>query len=223
MLNQAFYRITASHFNDTRQQPWPGWFELLPDVSTPLTVLDLGCGNGRFGCFVADQLGSDITYTGIDSDATLLQYAQTNLSATDVQFTLQHSDLFANPLPQRQYDLVVLFGMVHHIPGNLHRQAFLKEVAACVRQNGLLVYACWQFLDLDRLKQRIAPWPDEWQREQNDYLLDWQRGTAALRYCHYVDDDENRDLIRATGLIRQRTFRADGRNGQLNLYTILRR
>lgn len=221
LLNQEFYRITATHFNATRQQAWQGWLSIPEHLTTPLHVLDLGCGNGRFAVFLRENLQGDLMYTGIDSDADLLDYAGESMG--NINHTLIKADLLNDPLPDKQYDLVVLFGVMHHIPGNVERAAFLQSVASHVNSGGLLIFACWRFLDADSLKKRIVPWPEDMEREDHDYLLDWRRGEHALRYCHYVDDDEHQRLIAATGMHEVRSYRADGRNGQLNQYSILQR
>ena len=61
-INHDFYRVTAAEFDQTRTQPWPGWHKLLSYIeriahrSSTVTVLDVGCGNGRFGVFLHDRL-----------------------------------------------------------------------------------------------------------------------------------------------------------------------
>ncbi|MGV2437992.1 MAG UNVERIFIED_CONTAM: class I SAM-dependent methyltransferase [Anaerolineae bacterium] len=69
-LNQAFYRTTAQDFSETRQTAWQGWARLsafLPAV-TPLRVLDVGCGNGRFAHFLHQHNPTlPIHYHGIDT------------------------------------------------------------------------------------------------------------------------------------------------------------
>jgi 2-polyprenyl-3-methyl-5-hydroxy-6-metoxy-1,4-benzoquinol methylase len=55
-LNTHFYQIVASDFDESRQYFWSGWDSCLPELHKlvsetggKLQVLDLGCGNGRFG------------------------------------------------------------------------------------------------------------------------------------------------------------------------------
>mgnify|MGYP000004235310 CR=1 FL=1 len=73
-LNRDFYRVAGEDFDRTRGKPWPGWARLLPYLrldtvpdshegfqsNTPtgatLSVLDVGCGNGRFGAFLIEAL-----------------------------------------------------------------------------------------------------------------------------------------------------------------------
>ncbi len=223
-INRDFYRVTATDFDESRGQPWPGWEALLPHLDPPLRVLDIGCGNGRFGVFLVEQLGAaQITYAGIDNNPALLDRARAALAHIDAQIIPQ--DIIETPLPDTNigYDLVALFGVLHHVPGAQHRREFMRQCAARVKLGGYFAFAAWRFYDFERFRTRIVPWPDDIDVEAHDYLLDWRRGERALRYCHFVDDDEHRDLIAATGLHEVTTYRADGRTENANQYSILKR
>ncbi len=117
---------------------------------------------------------------------------------------------------------MVLFGVIHHIPGYRNRLSFIHTLAQRVAPGGFLAFAAWRFYDVPRFRQRIVPWPDDLVVEHHDYLLDWRSGERALRYCHFVDDDEHAALIQATGLQETITFRADGKTNNLNQYSLLR-
>ena len=216
-INREFYRVTAHEFDQTRGQPWPGWERLLNNLTVPLTVLDVGCGNGRFGVFLNERLHS-ITYHGVDSNSTLLDRARKFLP--DARLELR--DIVDDPPDSGAYDLVALFGVMHHIPGAQQRQTFMRQLGERVKPGGLLAFACWRFYEFERFRQRIVPWPDDFTVETHDYLLDWRRGETALRYCHYVDDAEHAALIAASGLVEIDTYRADGFSGTVNQYSILK-
>lgn len=222
-INQEFYQITAQSFDQTRQQAWPGWERLLPYLAAPLAVLDVGCGNGRFGVFLAGQLGAEVTYTGIDNNQVLLARAQTALAGTALSYTLTQRDIVKAPPDQGEYDLVVLFGVLHHLPGYQRRRMVMRQLAERVAPGGYLAFAAWRFYDFERFRQRVIPWPDDLEVEENDYLLDWQRDVNAVRYCHFVDDAEHEQLIAASGLQAVTTYRADGRTGDINRYSLLKR
>ncbi len=217
-INRRFYETTAAAFSETRARPWPGWEKLLPHLPStrPLRVLDVGCGNGRLGAYLMAQ--RTITYHGIDNNATLLAHARDAVPGG----TVERRDIVANPPTDGTYDLIGVFGVVHHIPGAQNRRALLKTLAGLLNDGGVLAFACWRFMDDDRLAARVAQWPAEVPREDGDYLLDWRRGDHALRYCHFVDDAEHAALISATGLHEVETYFADGHSNRLNHYSILR-
>jgi SAM-dependent methyltransferase len=229
-INREFYRITAEDFDQTRGESWPGWQGLLPYLKTPLSVLDVGCGNGRFGVFLQERtqpvvsLQNAIIYHGLDSNPTLLEHARTALdSLPGLKVSLEERDIVENPPDSGEHDLVVVFGVLHHIPGYAERQIFIKKLANRVKTGGLLAFACWRFYEYPRFWERIIPWPDDIAVEIGDYLLDWRRGTTALRYCHYVDDAEHAALVAAAGMTEILSYRADGKMGDANRYSLLRK
>ena len=236
-INRKFYNMVADEFNQTRGRAWNGWNILFPYIqhkanSSEFSVLDIGCGNGRFGVYLANNLKSSFDYHGMDNNPPLLEYADKALMSFDnIKPALEQRDVVLSPPQTGRYDLVVLFGVIHHIPGSDNRRDFLHKMAERVKSGGLLSFACWRFYDHKRFKQRIIAWPDELTTlvEPNDYLLDWRRGGEteegeyAQRYCHFVDDAEHAQLIAASGLQEVHTFRADGFSNDVNRYSILKK
>jgi hypothetical protein len=160
-----------------------------------------------------------VTYRGIDSNSTLLERARNALPGA----TFEQRDIVEDPPMTGAYDLVALFGVMHHIPGAQNRRALLATLAPRLNLGGILAFACWRFYEFERFRQRIVPWPEGIAVEPHDYLLDWRRGETALRYCHYVDDEEQAALVAATGLDEIASYRADGYKGRVNAYSLLRR
>lgn len=236
-VNREFYRVTAAEFDQTRGQAWPGWLRLLDILAKhtlqPESVLDVGCGNGRFGLLIGSRWTHPLRYHGLDNSAELLKIADERLREfPHLTVTLNERDIIANPLDADEdaprYDLVVLFGVLHHIPGAEQRLALMQALAARVNPGGVLAVAAWRFYEQARFRDRITPWPDDLAKkvERDDYLLDWRRGKNALRYCHYVDDAEHDTLVNAAaehGLHEIARYRADGETGDANCYSVLHR
>ena len=223
-INREFYITTAPEFDQTRGQAWAGWLPLKDYISAPLSVLDVGCGNGRFGLFLAETSTEAIHYHGIDNNQQLLDYASQSLAdITHIDAQLDYQDVITSPLPQDTYDLVVLFGVIHHVPSYDNRQRFIQELASRVKDGGLLVFAAWRFYEYERFRKRLVDWDDDITVEKHDYLLDWRRGERALRYCHYVDDDELDALVASTNMTELTRYRADGSDNAMNAYVVLRK
>ena len=226
-LNRLFYQTIARSFDTTRSRPWPGWLELLPYAEAmhakPLKILDLGCGNGRFGLFLHEQ-GLEIDYSGLDSSAFLLERAREALVNHGILHHLTEADILDYE-PGERFHLAVLFGVMHHVPGFENRRKLLQRIMEWLEPGGLLILTFWLFYEDETLKERIVPWDDprvpEPYRglavEENDYLLDWRRDTFALRYCHYVDAAESLRLLDGVDIIAD--FTAD----KANRYVIVRR
>lgn len=239
-LNRAFYAATADEFDATRAHPWPGWARVRPLVETPagrpLHALDVGCGNGRFGLFLGAHFPA-VLYHGLDNSRALLERARAALAASpNVQASFESRDIVeglidggqspvegAESVADDGFDLVALFGVLHHIPGAARRRALVRGLAGQVRPGGVLAFAAWRFHEYARFRDRIIPFPPGLDVEANDYLLDWRRGAQAVRYCHYIDDAEQAELIAAAGLTPFSLYRADGESGDMNAYVVLRR
>lgn len=231
-LTSSFYREQAASFSSTRQAAWPGWerlLELLPPHPSSLGMVDVACGNQRLRRFLEDRLPhTRLSYVGVDNCRPLVGGAP--LVEADVARTLLERPLRLG-LPAA--DMAVSFGFMHHLPTHAARERLLSSLVALVRPGGLVVVSLWRFMDDDALATKArattaqvldALGLSRGELGANDYLLDWQGTPGTYRFCHYVDDDEARDLASAVPSAQPAgTFSADGRGGSLNTYLVLRR
>ncbi|MCY4009773.1 MAG: class I SAM-dependent methyltransferase [Anaerolineaceae bacterium] len=226
-INRAFYRRHAVDFARTRRQAWPGWERLRPWLRGRARLLDVGCGNGRFGRFWAQLHPNEpLGYHAIDTSLPLLWEAAHTMGAFPrVHTRLEWRDIFRDPPRHGHYPLIVMLGVLHHIPGHSHRAALLRALAARLSAGGILIITFWRFGADPRLRGRARPWPPALadRVEANDFLLPWGEGQeGAVRYCHHFDENEERELVATSGLRLAQSFAADGASGALNAYRILR-
>jgi SAM-dependent methyltransferase len=242
-INLAFYRERAGEFSASREFPWPGWQRLLPHIPTPqetgdrpLRVLDVGCGNGRFAGFLCEALaprGARLDYCGLDASAPLLAHARRRpLPRAAACFV--ELDFVEDParLPPGPFDLAVLLGVLHGVPGRARRRALVQAAAECLAPGGVLALTCWRFAELERFRRRLVSWEtynreaaqpiDAAQLEPGDHLMPWGRGRGPVRYCHATGAAAFDTLMRDLGLERLETYLADGRSGDLNRYAVYR-
>jgi SAM-dependent methyltransferase len=122
------------------------------------------------------------------------------------------------------FDLVTAFASLHHLPGSGRRLGFIKTVHALLRPGGRFFHSEWQFLNSERLSQRVQPWQKAGfsaaDVEPGDHLLDWRGGGRGLRYVHHFDQAELEALATASGFRVCETFLSDGANGRLGLYQV---
>jgi SAM-dependent methyltransferase len=238
-INLAFYRERADEFSASRERPWPGWTTLVSllrtrGIARDLDVLDVGCGNGRFGSFLCAESGPPRRYVGVDASAELLAHARVRAvpGASFAAADLVGGDPDAL-LPAGPFGLVVLFGVLHHIPGSERRRTLLQSLVRRVDRRGLLVLAAWQGSGIDPARGRIVPW-EEWNRstrepvaeaglEPGDCLLAWGGARETVRYCHFADDAELDALLDALPCALVASWRADGHEGCQNRYFALER
>ena len=235
-INRIFYSANAAEFDQSRSAPWPGWTQLLPHIrqiprgpaTAMLRVLDVGCGNGRFGVFLADQLDPDeIHYCGIDSSPPLIARAKERaLPFAGVEFQPLDFVEAGNDLPRGPFSLIGLFGILHHVPGQALRRELLRGLGERLAAGGILALTSWQFEAFRRFQSRLISWSDynrtaaepidTAQLEPGDHLLPWGDGGSALRYCHFASEGETRELLEGLSFEVIESFAADGREGDLN-------
>ena len=90
----------------------------------------------------------------------------------------------------------------------------------------MLILSNWRFAHNERMRRKIVPWEtvglSDADVEPGDYLLDWKKDGAGLRYAHQVEEAEMVELARLAGLEVVEQFQADGREGDLSLYSVLK-
>ncbi|HQM15660.1 MAG TPA: class I SAM-dependent methyltransferase [Candidatus Woesebacteria bacterium] len=238
-LNQDFYGQVCDSFNKTRQNAWTGWQALVPFIKqlpSPRRVLDLGCGNARFAKFLHSAHIQSI-YHGIDSNSELLSLAKNSFSDSDsyqlaqldIIQTIQDLPTIPAELDQKHYDLVVAFGLLHHIPSYQLRLNFLRLITHLLQnKNSLAVISAWQFASDNRIKNKlVSPTTigiDAQEIEKSDYLLGWQDRTNLYRYCHDFSDQEMNEILNQLENVQLLfQYSADGKSGKLNHYYLLQR
>jgi len=265
-INRSFYRRAADEFDASRNHPWPGWWRLLEHIHSesdgepgpaaghppdlPIRVLDVGCGNGRFVAFLADQLtavGGRLDYTGLDSSSRLLARARERslpiarcrwIEQDLIETLLDESPsgvfrvgVAGEPSDRSRYQLIALFGVLHHVPSDALRARLLRRLGEQLAERGVLALTCWQFAAFARFEQKIIGWDDynrtaaepvdTSQLEAGDHLLPWSDDAELRRYCHFTDESEIQRLLDRHFEIVD-SFSSDGRTGDLNRYFICR-
>jgi SAM-dependent methyltransferase len=107
------------------EPPMRAVIETLP----PGTVLDAGCGTGRYSIVLADR-GHEVI--GVDQSGAMLDIARKKLPSGD----FREGDLTALPLPGRSVDAVVCALALVHVPDVA---STLREFARVLRPGGRLV------------------------------------------------------------------------------------
>lgn len=231
-INREFYRTRAAEFSRTRKRPWPGWQRVFEVVErhhdrARIPVLDLGCGNGRLLPELIGAFGSRIDYLGIDASLPLLAEARgrrldrASFVAADLVST------GTREIGQTgRFDLVLAFGLLHHLPSFALRRDLLVRAAELLARDGFLAVSFWQYGARGRFRSRILSWRehgvDPEAVERGDHLLAWgDRG--AVRYCHFADPEEAEELVASVGLETVANFSSDGESGDLNLYFVQRK
>lgn len=243
------YKDYAEEFSNTRKIPWKGWFKILPflNKNKELKILDLGCGNARFLTFLVEQGFKISLYVGIDSSQEMLNIAyneirnlrletgnqiainfesnliKENLDLPDWDKALK-SELENSNLEPVTFNLIVGFGVIHHLKSFKARKLILEKSQKLLEKDGTLALSFWQFLKSERLKSLILE-PAEIgvshkSLGENDYYLTFGKDKKAYRFCHFTTEDEVAQLEENSNLKRVKDFYDDGKEGNLNYYCV---
>lgn len=223
-LNQSFYDQFAESFSLSRGSPQQGYELLLTQIPETIEeVLDVGCGNGRFGKFLRSKY-SDFEYVGIDFSPEILNKAEENVKGTFLKKDISKEgflDSFG------QFELIACLSTMQHIPGRANRVELLAEMGSHLTDEGKLITANWQFMDSPRQKRKLQRWEEvelsTGDVEPGDYLLSWNRDGFGLRYVCMIDAEETAMLAENANLKIVHQFRSDGKEGNLNLYSVFRK
>jgi len=190
-------------------------------------VLDLGCGNGRLALYLNKHL-EQVRYVGLEGSEALLAVAREQTKGLErVTPEFFQIDLSASEWRREShyFDVVTALAVLHHIPGFEERKRFVHAASGCLKPGGVLILSNWRFIQNQRMRRKLLPWAaaglNECNVEPGDFLLDWKKDGQGMRYAHQLDETEIEALAESAGLAIAEQFVADGRDGDLSLYSVL--
>ena len=238
-LTRHFYESSAIGFRAARELAWPSWWQVLEILSPALadlsrvSVLDVGCGNGRFAHLLSASLRQPFTYMGLDGSPQLVGLAEQRLRGVPESrcavWDFVEKDF--SDLPDRDFNLIAAFGVLHHVPGFSRRREFLAGLCRLLLRGGTLALSTWRLRPEGELRRKVLPWEelgsytgepiDSRQLEPGDHLI--LKENQGVRYCHFLGPLEMGELLQGLPLTPIASFDADGLNAPLNHYVLLRK
>lgn len=222
-LNAKFYSDFASQWHTSRISPWAAFSQLSTYIPHSARFLDAGCGNGRFGLYLAANNMVD-EYVGIDGSQELLDSAAQQVAGTFYQRDLSDPSALTD---LGLFDGAACLAVLHHIPREQVRIQVLQAISDQLQVGAYLILSNFRFTVNARMRKKIVEWSevglDSAELEPNDYLLNWQRGGYGLRYLNLIDEPALQRLVAPTDLTLVETFYSDGKEGNLNLYGVLQK
>lgn len=175
--------------------------------------LSLQTDNTAFSCF------KKFNFVEIDIITTLLSDA--TLSETLIQ---------TGETPE--FNAITSFGFIHHIPSFNLRLKFIEQLIELTKPENYIILSFWQFLKDQRIGNKAKDNQDILLSrlnlpplEDDDYILGWKNEENLYRYCHNFTEVEITELINRLKdkITVENIFEADGKNGTLNKYVILKK
>ncbi|WP_332310155.1 class I SAM-dependent methyltransferase [Paenibacillus sp. D9] len=124
-------RNSVDNANDTLEKPV--MLELIGDPEG-LRILDLGCGDARFGTELLER--NCASYAGVEGSAAMSELARRTLAGTAGAFI--HSSMEDWSDPQASYDLVLSRLALHYVDD---LEAVLERIVQSLKPGGRLVFS----------------------------------------------------------------------------------
>lgn len=223
-LNKRFYDLLADDFSQTRANALEEFASLASYFKDGDSVLDLGCGNGRFYELVC-QPDKNIKYFGVDNSNRLILLAKQKYPQG--QFIL--SDGLALSFSENFFDKILCAAVLHHLPGDDLRREFLRQAHRVLKQGGLLVlttaFAAWgsrRWVPL--LKYSWLKIMGRSRLDWGDYYEPWgSGGNKGLRYFHNFSVKEIRGLLEDVGFSVESLSFLTRKSGEKNIVAVARK
>ena len=214
------YEKIASDFSHTRGWFWPELRfvrELIPEKTS---LLDIGCGNGRFLTILE---GKHAAYTGIDFSEGLIGVARKRYTDRPVtQFMIGNALML--PFPEKSFDTTVSFAVLHHIPSRAYRVQFLREALRVTKPGGMIIVTAWNVWcakPMTIIRSALQKLLGQSKLDFGDAILDFNNEKNA-RFVHALTYSEIRSLAREAGLAVERLEKIRRPSGEENFFMILR-
>lgn len=107
------------------------------DVRGCKSILDAGCGNGRYSCFLLRTADADAKITAFDLSQQMLKRARDRLQSARVSHAA--ADLTRLPYADASFDALVCGWVLEHLPDP---RPGLTELARVLRPGGKLLLLC---------------------------------------------------------------------------------
>lgn len=176
----AVYDTIACDFDKTRYCYWNAIQIFLQGLSKYATVLDNGCGNGKY-------LGyrKDLTFIGNDMCLPLLEICR---KKSDVSY----SNGLNLPYKNESFDAAICVAVLHHLSTPERRKCFVKEMIRILKINGTAMITVWA---REQSHKRVSKWSIQ---ENGDAMIPWRdkKGNiVSQRYYHLFNEEELRSFF----------------------------
>lgn len=193
------YETIAEDFSRTRAHYGKEFDLYLQYAKRGGTIVDIGCGNGRFGGFLRENREKirSYHYLGIDQSEKMIEIAQKK----QPEDAFMKGTMLNLPLDQESTDMAISIRTFHHIPSHNLRLQALMELQRVLKKEGILVLSVWN------LWQKKYIWPITkaiarslftlGSYEYNDLFIPW--GEKTKRYYHAFTAAELIKIVKKAG------------------------
>ena len=193
------YDLIAEEWNLSRNRVSQLKINLTESIKSKSKVLDIGCGNALILPFV---LKKDAFYRGIDISEKLIEISKEKykkeIEEGRVEFFVgQATEL---PFQNEEFDFLISFAVLHHIPSKELREKFFKEMMRISKPNAKVKITVWNLYNKwanDRfdISNQLAG------KQSGDVVVPWKatKGKIINRFVHQFSKEELFSLAKDAG------------------------
>lgn len=193
------YNLIAREWDLSRMRPSQLKLNLINDVKEGETVLDIGCGNGLIAPFFLDR---SAFYVGVDIAENLTDIAVERYrdAVKSGRARFLRGDATGLPVSDGEFDVAIIFAVLHHIPSASLRRKFFTEIRRVLRPHGRVKITVWNLFN-DWAKEKFDVGVQLEGRPSGDLYIPWKgtQGMIVNRYVHQFSEEELRDLAAEAG------------------------
>lgn len=126
------YNEIGSHFSETRHSPWPNVENFITSLQNGSTLLDVGCGNGKYL-----GLNDNILKLGCDRSDALLRVCIAR------GFNVFQCDCLKIPIRDETVDACISIAVIHHLASRERRLQAVKEMVRVLVRGGTALIYVW--------------------------------------------------------------------------------
>lgn len=213
VIASAYDEYFRSGFYEARYpRPNPAMADLVRSL-LPRTgsVLDYGCGNGRYLPVLLERHGITVTAADISPEAiaTCRRRFADHVASGRLRAVLAgHADLARTVPPASQDIALLLFGVLGHVRGREERVATLRTLGSLLRPGGRILVTVPNRRRRFRREQRSCEGAvRDGTLEPGDILYARHAGSASVRlYYHLYTPEEFLADLAGAGFVRPRLF-----------------
>jgi tRNA (uracil-5-)-methyltransferase TRM9 len=198
------YDAYAETFSNSRKNlKWPELDAIIGNMRQCgyTSVLDIGCGNGRFLTEIQDSTLIIQSYIGLDSSAGMITEAKKlHPDYTFAVCSMLDLSPISSSLPP--FDTILLLASFHHLESRTERIQVLEDMKSLIAPGWAIYMTNWNLRDQPKY-EKSHRWDGEFDIKIWEYS----------RYYHGFTTDELAELFDTTGwqIVENRVFEG-GRN-----------
>ena len=166
---EEFYDLIADEFDKTRIRLWSCVNSFLNSFPSNSSILDIGCGNGKYLNY-----RNDLYMKGIDISINLVKICNNK------GFDVIKASMTNIPFPDNSFDGIICIASYHHLDNDLDRQKTLNEIYRVLKDDGRVLIEVWSKEQPDKSNKNTHNFIN------NDNLVKWTSiKTGEIYYRYY--------------------------------------